>query len=51
MVTTVSIDRLDRYKARTVAGRDYVIPVISEEDFDFIKKAVLCGMGMKHLTL
>ncbi|MCK8543809.1 type II toxin-antitoxin system PemK/MazF family toxin [Yersinia ruckeri] len=51
MVSSVSIDRLDRYKVRTALGREYMMPIISDEDFEFIRKCVLCGIGMKHMIL
>ncbi|MCT8764470.1 type II toxin-antitoxin system PemK/MazF family toxin [Glaesserella parasuis] len=37
MVYTVSLSRLDRYKLKK---REYVVPVIDDEDFANIKKAV-----------
>ncbi|HDL8115243.1 TPA: type II toxin-antitoxin system PemK/MazF family toxin [Yersinia enterocolitica] len=49
MVSTVSIKRLDRYKVRSARGREYVMPIINEEDFELIRKCVLAGIGVKHV--
>ena len=43
MLSTVSIDRLDRYK---VGRGDYRDLKIGLEDFDLICKAVLAGLGL-----
>lgn len=50
MVTTVSIDRLDRIKTRTPEGRVYVVPSLSDADFELVKKSVLHGMGMGNFS-
>jgi uncharacterized protein YifN (PemK superfamily) len=50
MVTTVSIARLDRVKVRTAQGRNYIVPVLSDADFERIRQAVLHGIGMGHLA-
>ena len=49
MVMTVSLARLDRIKTRSWEGRSYVVPQITEEEFERVKRAILHGMGMSYL--
>ena len=49
MLMTVSLSRLDRIKTRTWEGRNYIVPMIAEDEFENIKRAVLHGIGMAYL--
>lgn len=46
MVTTVSLARLDRYKMRMPEGRKYVVPTISEDDFNAVRQAVVDALRL-----
>lgn len=39
MLMTVSLSRLDRIKTRTWEGRNYIVPMIAEDEFENIKRA------------
>ena len=44
MIATVSLARLDRYKA---AKRQYVVPTLLEADFEAIRQAVVSALGLR----
>ncbi len=46
MIATVSLSRLDRYK---VARREYVSPLLPEEDFTAVQSAVMNALGLRQL--
>ncbi|HBM2887645.1 TPA: type II toxin-antitoxin system PemK/MazF family toxin [Klebsiella oxytoca] len=49
MLMTVSLSRLDRIKTKTWEGRSYVVPQITVEEFECVKRAILHGIGMSYL--
>lgn len=51
MISTVSIARLDRVKTRTVKGREYVTPKLSDADFEAIRQAVVAALSLQALAL
>lgn len=51
MVMTVSLARLDRIKTKTWEGRSYVVPQITAEEFECVKRAILHGIGMSYLVV
>ncbi|HJW23477.1 MAG TPA: type II toxin-antitoxin system PemK/MazF family toxin [Rhodocyclaceae bacterium] len=48
MVATVSLQRLDRYRIH--GTRNYVVPVISEADFQAIRHGVIAALGLSHIA-
>ncbi len=52
MLATVSIERLDLFRTgRDHTGkRKYLDLKISSQDFDRVKKGILCGLGFVNLT-
>lgn len=49
MVMTVSLSRLDRIKTKTREGRCYVVPHITVEEFECVRRALLHSIGMSNL--
>ncbi|WP_439257131.1 type II toxin-antitoxin system PemK/MazF family toxin [Lonepinella sp. BR2271] len=43
IIYTVSLARLDRYK---LGKRDYIVPVISDEDFQQVKNCIAYALGL-----
>lgn len=51
MVSSVSFDRLDRFKYHAGGQRQYKSGMLSPEQLREIKVAVLCGLGLDSLTI